>query len=351
MTGVRAAPWFAWVVACLLACVFAGSGCKRSDRPRPERLVMYCGVVPKWCNAMAEAFEAETGIDVLMTHKGSGETLAQVRAERRNPRGDVWFGGTGDGHMQASEAKLTESYPSPHLAELHPWAVDPAGHGKHRTTGIYMGALGIAYNREWLAKKGLAPPKGWKDLIDPRFRGELQMANPNSSGTAYTALATIIQLMGEDEGFKYLAALHANINQYTQSGAAPVRAAARGETGVAIVFLHDALMERASGFPIDIVMPEEGTGYEIGCVSIIRGARHPENAKRFVDYALSAKGQEVGASAHAWQWPSNRGAKPPPIDVKLDDVKLIEFDHKRWGSKLERTRLLERWEREVRAGS
>ena len=67
------------------------------------------------------------------------------------------------------------------------------------------------------------------------------MANPNSSGTAYTALATFVQMMGEDQAFDYLQKLHANINQYTKSGSAPIKAAAQGETVVGIVFQHDAV--------------------------------------------------------------------------------------------------------------
>ena len=76
------------------------------------------------------------------------------------------------------------------------------------------------------------------------------MANPNSSGTAYTMLATMVQLMGEDKGFEYLKALHANINQYTKSGSAPIKAAGLGETTIGIVFMHDAVAQTAAGFPM-----------------------------------------------------------------------------------------------------
>jgi iron(III) transport system substrate-binding protein len=343
MTG-----WSRWLSALLL--LGGVAGCTRDGAPKKERLTLLCSVQHAWCALMAEEFEKETGIRVSMTRKGSGETLAQIRAERRNPRADVWWGGTGDAHLQAAEAGLTETYRSPVVSELHPWAVDPAGKGEHRTTGVYMGALGWGYNRDWLEKKGLPPPRSWAELVHPRYRGEIQMANPNSSGTAYTALATLLQLFGEEEGFRYLRALHLNVNQYTQSGAAPVRAAARGETGIGLVFLHDAFVEQAAGFPIEVVIPEEGTGFEIGCVSVLRGARHPEAARKFVDFALGPKGQEVGVRARAWQWPANTRAAAPPMAVQARDVSLIDFDHKRWGSRKERTRVLERWEREVRAG-
>lgn len=344
MRGLRLRSLGAFGVALLLL-----SSC--TEQKRPERLTLYCGATRDWCDVIATEFERETGIAVSMTRKGSGETLAQIRAEKRNPRADVWWGGTGDAHLQAAEDGLTEGYLSPMAASLHPWAKDPAGKGEHRTTGVYLGVLGFAYNREWLLKRNIAPPKGWKDLTDARFRGEIQMANPQSSGTAYTALATVVQLFGEDEAFRYLKALNQNISQYTQSGVAPARAVARGEAGVGIVFVHDALVERAAGFPVEIVLPEEGTGFEIGSVSIVRGARHPENAKKFVDWALSPNGQNHAAKARALQWQSHPSSKLPDVPFKLEDAKLIEFDFRRWGKSEERKRLLTRFEDEVRAGS
>src|SRR3990167_5491221 len=155
-----------------------------------------------------------------MTRKSWGETYAQVRAEAANPKGDVWWGGTGDPHLQAAEEGLTEVYKSLLLKDLHPWAQKQAEYSGYRTVGIYMGALGFGYNTEVLAKRGLPEPKCWEDLTKAVYKGEVQIANPNSSGTSYTTLATMVQMMGEDKGFDYLKRLHKNINQYTKSGSA-----------------------------------------------------------------------------------------------------------------------------------
>jgi iron(III) transport system substrate-binding protein len=312
-----------------------------------NNLTLYCSPQIEWCQLMVELFETETGIRVAMTRKSSGETYAQVAAEARNPRGDVWWGGTGDPHLQAAEEELTEPYESPMLEELHDWAVRQWEQSGGRTVGIYAGALGYGYNSEVLESKGLPVPEGWADLADPVYQDEIEIANPFSSGTAYTALATFVQLFGEDEAFDYLARLHSNISQYTRSGAAPITDAARGETTIGIVFLHDAVTQAVEGFPIVPVAPVEGTGYEIGSMSIIKGARNMENAKKFYDFALRADIQEQARDVKAYQVPSNRGAEAPPEAPDFDAIKLIDYDFALYGSSEERTRLLEKWESEV----
>ncbi|MDX6750097.1 ABC transporter substrate-binding protein (plasmid) [Geminicoccaceae bacterium 1502E] len=313
------------------------------------KMTLYCSPQEEWCQLMVTEFEKETGIKVAMTRKSSGETFAQIKAEASNPKGDVWWGGTGDPHLQAAEEGLTEAYTSPRLDELHDWAQRQHAAADKKSVGIYAGALGFGYNEELLKKHGLPQPKCWADLIKPEFRGEVQMANPNSSGTAYTMLATMVQLMGEEEAFDYLKALHQNINQYTKSGSAPIKAAAQGETTVGIVFQHDAVTMRVTGAPIKVVSPCEGTGYEIGSMSIIKGARNLEEAKKFYDFALRPEIQTMAAQARAYQVPSNKQATPPPEAPDFDDIKLIDYDFKKYGSSDERQRLLKKWDEEVAA--
>jgi len=332
------------VFAAVLAPAFAISPAIGADK-----LTLYCSPQIEWCQLMVEEFEKRTGIKVAMTRKSSGETFAQIKAEASNPKGDVWWGGTGDPHLQAAEEKLTQEYKSPKLAELSDWSQRQAAASGYRTVGIYMGGLGFGYNTELLKAKGLPEPKCWKDLINPVYKGEVQMANPNSSGTAYTTLATMVQLLGEEGGFDYMKALHRNINQYTKSGSAPIKAAARGETTIGIVFMHDAVTQAVRGFPIKVVAPCEGTGYEIGSMSIIAGARNLDSAKKWVDFALTADVQSLAVKANAYQVPSNKNAEVPKEAPKLDEIKLIDYDFKKYGSSDERKRLLKKWDDEVKS--
>lgn len=310
-------------------------------------LVLYCAADEGICRLLTETFQRETGVNVLMTRKSSGETYAQIKAEEGQPRGDVWWGGTGDPHLQAAQEGLTAVYESPMLAELQDWAVRQAETADYRTVGVYAGALGFGYNTDLIDPASENAPKCWADLLDEAYRDEIQVANPNSSGTAYTLLATLVQLMGEDEAFAYLADLDDNIAQYTSSGSAPIRAAGTGETSIGIVFMHDAVAQAVAGSPIQTVAPCEGTGYEVGSMSIIEGGPNPENARRFYDWVLTPAAQELGATVNSFQVPSNKNAATPEESPNLEDIRLIDYDFALYGSSDERSRLLSRWDAEI----
>jgi iron(III) transport system substrate-binding protein len=320
--------------------------------PRPAAaagdLVVYCVVQEEWCRATVGAFQRESGIAVAMTRRSSGETYAQVRAESANPRGDIWWGGTGDPHMQAAEEGLTIEYRSPNLPQLHDWARRQWEQSKGRTIGVYAGALGFGFNTELMKKAGGADPACWADLLDPRFKDEVQVADPNSSGTSYTMLATLVQLMGEEGAFDYLKKLHRNINQYTKSGAAPAKATSLGETLIGITFQHDMVTFIVDGAPIKVVSPCEGTGYEIGSMSLIKGSRNLDNARKWYDWALTPAAQALAGSAKSYQVPSNKETKPPPQAPDFSRIKFIDYDFAKYGSSAERTRLLARWDSEVK---
>ena len=308
-----------------------------------------CSVQAEHCNLVQTVFSKSTGIKVNLVHKASGEAMAQLNAEKANPKTDVWYGGTGDPHMQAAELGLTIEYKSASLPQLYDWAQKQAVQTGYKTVGIYSGPLGIGYNTETMAKKKLQPPKCWADLLDAKWKGEIQMPNPNTSGTAYVAVATLVQLMGEDKAFDYLAKLHKNISQYTRSGAAPIKNAARGETLVGVAFAHESAVEVANGFPMVSNTPCEGTGAEIGSMSLIKGARNLDTAKKFYEWALTPAAQELGVAAKQFQLPSNKSTKLDDRMPNFKAAKLVNYDYVKYGSSAERKRLIERWEKDVNA--
>ncbi len=306
-----------------------------------------CSVQAEWCNMIGTVYARTTGTKINISMKGSGEALAQIIAEKDNPKTDIWFGGTGDPHLQGAEQGLTLEYKSPLLTQLFPWAQAQAAQSQYRTVGIYSGPLGFGYNTELLAKKKIAPPKNWNDLLNPALKGEVQVANPASSGTAYTMVATLVQLMGEDKAFEFMKQMHKNVSQYTRSGTGPIKATARGEATVSISFVHDGVGEKMQGFPIETVTPSDGTGAEIGSMSIIKGARNLEAAKKFYEWALTPAAQEMAVAAKQFQLPSNKNAKNDERIPDFKKIKFINYDYAKYGSSTERRRLIAKWEKEI----
>ena len=217
------------------------------------------------------------------------------------------------------------------------------------SSAIYLGVLGFGVNPERLKKLNLPIPKCWKDLANPIYKNEIQAADPQSSGTGYTQLATYMQLWGDDEAFKFLKELNKNVSQYTKSGNTATRNTARGETAIGIGFLHEYSLEKAKGAPVELVVPCEGTGYEIGGVSVIKGARNLDNAKLFVDWALSKEAQELTwQKGEAYSILTNTTAQQSPYALDFKSINLINYDFDKYGATDLRKRLITKWVDEVK---
>ncbi|MBN1086273.1 ABC transporter substrate-binding protein [Erwinia aphidicola] len=336
----------------LMAAIAAATTLSALPACAAGKLNMICSADVVVCEQMTNLFEKQhPDIKVSMVRLSAGEAYARIRTEARNPRTDIWWAGTGDPHMQAADEGLTQVYKSPLLDQQRDWARKQAESAGYRTIGVYAGALGWGYNTKLVADKKLKAPACWADLLDPSYKGEIQMANPNSSGTAYNTLATLVQIMGEEKAFDYLKKLNANISQYTKSGSAPVKAAARGETTIGIVFMHDAVAMQVDGFPIKAVAPCEGTGYEIGSMSIVKGARNLASAKVWYDWALSAEAQSHMKDAKSFQLPSNKNAAISEYAPRFENIKLIDYDFKTYGDSAKRKALLSRWDKEIGASA
>ncbi len=308
-----------------------------------KTLVLYGSAEPRIVEKLAQGFEEATGVKVKWIRMSSGETLARLRAEKENPQADVWWGGTLDPHSIAALEGLTVPYKPKTWDQLDPRFRDPIG--GQRVIGVYVGVLGLAVNEGVLKSMGLPIPKGWNDLTNPAYKGLIGMANPNTSGTALTMLATQVFLRGEEGAFEYMKKLHRNIANYTKSGVAPSILAGRGEIAIAVAFLHDVIYEIQEGYPLKAIAPVEGTGYEIGGLNLIKGAPHPELGKKFMDWVTTAKAQESMATVGSYQLPTNKFAKVPSVAIPIDSVKTVNYDFK-WVAE-NGVRLQDRWTREV----
>ena len=335
-------------IARALAALACCTGLAGAVWAQGQQVTALCATDQGWCELAAKAFQAQTGIKVLQVHKATGEALAQLRAEAANPKTDLWWGGTGDPYLQAAEVGLLDAYRPSYLNDLHGWAVRQYAMSENYVGGFYTSAIGFGWNEDVLKKKGLPAPKCWADLLDARYRGEIETSHPGSSGTGYTILAGLVQLMGEDAAFEYLKRLHKNVTQYTRSGQAQAKSVAKGEVGIGISFIFGFENERQQGFKmVKSTAPCEGASYEVGGIALIKGSRNREAATKYYDWLMSPAGQSIGAQANSLQVPANKTFKPDPRIPTIDSVRLIKYDFQKYGKAAERRRLIERWEKDV----
>jgi iron(III) transport system substrate-binding protein len=296
------------------------------EAARPDlsgTLNLLCTPQIEWCEGMKAEFQrVYPRVTVEFVRMSSGESLTRLRNEKANPQFDIWWGGPIDSFIAAKQEGLLESYDSPNLANLiDPKLMkDPDNHW----AGIYVGSLGFASNKNFLDKNRLKPPESWDDLLNPAFKGQVVIAHPASSGTAYTSLVTVLLLKGEERGWEYWKSFNKNVWQYTKSGAAPAGHIGQGEAAVGVVFSHDIVAQMEKGFPIVLSFAREGMGWEIGGMGIVKGAKHPELAKAWFDWALLPSTQELGPKYKAYQAPTVKGAKASRPE--LLQVKLIDYD-------------------------
>lgn len=294
--------------------------------------------------ALFEQFRKETGITVNFVRLSGGETVARMEAEKANPQASIWVGGVGLDHITAKSKGLTAPYRSRFSGNTAAEFRDPEDYW----IGLYVGPLTFVTNLDRAKELGLTPPKSWADLLKPEYKGYIRMANPNISGTAYNVITTIRTLNNGDENktFEYLKKLDANIDQYARSGSAPGKSVALGEIPIAIGYAHDQVKLKVEGANIVITAPSEGTGYELASMSLIKGGKDPVNAKRLYDWIISAKSAQ-DLFVQWYQVLVAKGAQKHPEALSLDQIKTIKQDMAWDGDKVNKDRLLKRWNNEI----
>ena len=311
--------------------------------PIGGQLTLYaCLFDPDKLQVLFETFKAQYGVEVTCLDMSSGEALERIRAERENPQGDVLFGTTNLSHVNLAADGLLEPYQGAGWNQLPDGALkDPDG----AWSGFYYGVIGFACSPTRLAEIGADCPDSWADLLDPIYDGEIVIASPAASGTSYTVLSGLVQLLGEEEAFEWYRQFNVNVAQFTESGSAPARLAAQGEFAVGIAFTHDIQVQQDNGLDVIITFPSEGTPFEIGGISIIKGARNLAAAQAWVDYVFSPAFQRYHNDV-AHRIPVIPTVSLAEGTVGLDDVVLVEgYDPTEWAA--QRDPLIARWQTEI----
>ncbi|MGO4971680.1 ABC transporter substrate-binding protein [[Clostridium] aminophilum] len=290
-------------------------------------LVVYGSCEEDYLAAASDHFKELYGIDVQYQRLSTGEVQSKIEEEKGNPSGDVWFGGTTDPYNVAAKEGLLEAYDAKNAKHLiDAQYKDP----DNQWFGIYKGILGFMVNKDELARKNIEEPKDWKDLLDPKYQGLIWLSNYNTAGTAKLVVNTMIQKYGHDDGIKYLTDLDKNVQVYTKSGSGPSKNVGTGECVVGIGFLHDGITQIVdNGYGnVDLIIPESGTSFEVGATAIFKGAKHPNAAKLWIEYALSPECVELAAQNGSYQFLVIDNAKQPEqaSEFGLDPDNVMKYD-------------------------
>ncbi|MBW1804559.1 MAG: extracellular solute-binding protein, partial [Deltaproteobacteria bacterium] len=201
---------------------------------------------------LANKIVAGTGLQLEPLRLSSGEAWARVAAEAPNIGADMHFGWPLSFALMAKEKGLLMKYKSPAWKNIPAEYKDPEGYWY----GWSYWFACIAVNTKLLNEKGYEMPKSWQDLLDPKWKGEIVMPNPGTSGTAFLTVSTIMQLYGEEAGWDYLGKLDANVAQYTKSGSAPAQLVGQGEYIIGITWDQAVQKRKDEGYPLELVIPE-----------------------------------------------------------------------------------------------
>ncbi|MBI5966704.1 MAG: ABC transporter substrate-binding protein [Deltaproteobacteria bacterium] len=287
-------------------------------------------------------FEKETGIKMESINISTGEIYARLKVEKARPQADVWHSVRAELLDKAKEEGLLAPYKPANAKYVLPEYAYPH---ESTFTGTTMYPLVLAYNVNTLKKMGMEPPKSYEDLLSPKWKDKIIMPHPAASGTGYAFLVTIIQLYREKgeggiqskKGWDYLVKLNQNMSQYTRSGSAPAKLVGSGEFPICVTFYDRVFQLASEGYPISFTTPTP-TFAEPSCTAIVANAPNLEGAKKFMEFILSKKAQELAVSLGNY---SVRPELDPPKGAPaLKEMKIFQDDYK-WGSKFKKELLNE----------
>ena len=304
-----------------------------------EILKAYAGTEEPVAKELFDAFEKETGIKVEWVRLSGGEAVARIEAEKANPQAGIWVGGVGTMHIELKNKGLTVPYSSPVATNIPEKYRDKDKYW----IGLYVAPISFCYNVKRMGELKLPVPSGWEDLTKPEYAGQVRVAHPSTSGTAYNMITNIIRIYDgdEDKAFEYLKRLNKSIDQYTKSGSAPGKSCAIGEIPLAIGYRHDQLRLKNNGADIEIILPVEGSGYETASMSLVKNGHNPVAAKKLYNWMISSDAAKDVFN----RWFMIPLVESQDPDGFFQSLKLVNQDDE-WDA-ANKARLIERWNREI----
>jgi iron(III) transport system substrate-binding protein len=295
----------------------------------------------KYASQIFSQFTKDTGIKVNFLRFSTGEALARLTAEKGNPQVDVLLGGPADMYAAGVTEGILEAYRPANSDAISSAYRDPNNYW----TGIGLIPLCFLTNTKFLEKNKMQAPTKWADLLDPRYKNNLQMADARTSGTATERIYSLVKVMGEDEAFKFQKAMNANVQMYTKSGAGGAMPIATGQCASGIFYIVDALDIQQQGYPVTITYPEDGVSFGIEATGVVKGGKNNAEAKKFVDWATSKKFAEFIVANKINYVPTRNDVKTSNPILDLTKIKTISVDVTWKGEK--RKEFTQRWINEV----
>jgi iron(III) transport system substrate-binding protein len=255
-------------------------------------LLVYTALETDQLKAYKDGFEkSNPDITIKWVRDSTGVITAKLLAEKANPQADVVMGVAASSLAILDQEKMLAAYEPKGFKDLNPKYADTAK--PPAWVGMDVWGATVCFNTVEAQKRNLPKPETWKDLAKPVYKGQITMPNPASSGTGYFDVTAWLQLFGEQEGWKYMDALHDNIAQYTHSGSKPCRQAGAGEFVIGISFDFRANQVKASGAPVEMIFPKEGLGWDIEATGIMKASKNMAAAKALADWAASKEANEL----------------------------------------------------------
>ncbi|OXS56584.1 iron ABC transporter substrate-binding protein [Cohnella sp. CIP 111063] len=271
-------------------------------------------------NPILKEFQTRTGIEVELISGGTGELLKRVQAEENNPLGDVFFGGGAE--SLAAYGQYFEVYETTESANIGDAYKDSANH----FTPFSALPMIIMYNKD-LVKEG-EEPKGWQDLLDPKWKGKIAFADPAKSGSSFTQIVTFLSAFGRDDGqgWEFVKSFLDNLDGKMLSGSSMVyKGVADKEFTLGVTLEEAALRNLEGGANVGIIYPVEGTSAVPDGLAVIKSAKNMENAKAFVDFAVSKDVQDM-LQKEFKRRPVRTDANETQGIPASKDIKLVDYD-------------------------
>jgi len=304
----------------LLAAVF---GPALYAQATEKELVVYSTIFAEYADTMKAEFEkANPGVKVYIINPGGTEAMIKkLEAEKGNPQADIMHSGDSANYLYAKRAGLLQPY-APNVPNFYP-SIDFSGmklalSDKDNYYHVFnLMFTGIMYNEDLVKEKKLPLPKNLKDLGNPVYKGYVMSANPLKSSTAVTNIMASYQMYG-DKVWEIWDAINKNVPYYSNSSSAIYTLTEKGEFAFTIGLSRPALVSRKNGNPVDFIFPADGAQVADNAMGIVAGARHPNLAKKFIEFILSDQMQKFGSEY--LYIPVKKGVIPADSPASLESV-------------------------------